>query len=193
MNPDEFDAERFSRWIAYVLRHNPARYGLQPDQHGFVALEAFLDVARRRYPEMSSERLQAVVTTSGTERFHMDGARIRARYGHSIPVDPIGPAIEPPPSLYQGTESARTAAVLSDGLQPYDRRLLHLSGTLDEGYAVARRKTDQPAVVHIDAQAAHQAGVEFYHEGRVYLARHVPAQFLTLAPLGAVPVSHEKS
>jgi len=32
----EFDAERFSRWMAYVLRHNSARYGLQPDRHGYV-------------------------------------------------------------------------------------------------------------------------------------------------------------
>lgn len=51
MIPYEFDAERFSRWMAYVLRHNPARYGLSPDRHGFVDVEEFLRIAQRRYPK----------------------------------------------------------------------------------------------------------------------------------------------
>jgi putative RNA 2'-phosphotransferase len=91
--------------------------------------------------------------------------------------------------LYHGTDTHRTASLAADGLQPADRRWLHLSGTLDEAVIVARRKTDRPSVLQISALEAHRAGVEFYHEARVYLVRHVPAAFVTVVPMPAAPAA----
>jgi putative RNA 2'-phosphotransferase len=180
MIPYEFNAERFSRWMAYVLRHQPDRYGLQPDRHGYVDLEEFLQVAKHRYPAQSPQRLRDLVESSERDRFEVVGGRVRARYGHSIPVEPLGPPVEPPPQLYHGTEATRIEAILASGLQPLDRRMLHLSQTIEEGLAVARRKTDRPAVFRIHAQAAHEAGVAFYRESKVYLVSRIPARFLSL-------------
>jgi len=59
--PYEFDAERFSRWMSYVLRHNPTRYGLQPDRHGYVDLEVFFLIAKRRYPDVAAEQLRTLI------------------------------------------------------------------------------------------------------------------------------------
>ena len=182
--PYEFDAERFSRWMAYVLRHNPARYGLQPDRHGYVDFEEFFLIAKRRYPDVSPERLRSLIE-SGAARFEVVGTRLRARYGHSIPVEPAGPPVEPPARLYHGTDVGRTEAILAEGLTPSDRRMLHLSETVEEAASIVRRKTEQPAVLRILAREAHAAGVTFYREGKVYLASHVPAPFLSLEPLPA--------
>ena len=104
MIPYEFDAERFSRWMAYVLRHNPSRYGLQPDRQGFVVLEEFLRVAARRYPDLAPERLRQLIDGVGSGRFEVSGNRLRARYGHSIAADPPGPPVEPPAQLYHGAD-----------------------------------------------------------------------------------------
>jgi len=183
MVPYEFSAERFSRWMAYVLRHNPDRYGLQPDRHGYVDFEEFLRVARRRYPELTPERVRDLIASSGASRFEVTGGQIRARYGHSIPVEPVGPPVDPPPSLYYGTEASRAEAILTEGLTPVDRRMLHLSGTAEEAVAIARRKTDHPAVVRVLAQEAHRAGIAFYRESTVYLVAHIPAQFLQFEEL----------
>ena len=68
MIPYEFDAERFSRWMSYVLRHNPDRYGLQPDRHGYVDLDELLRIAQRRYPSMTPERLRALTDGAGAAR-----------------------------------------------------------------------------------------------------------------------------
>lgn len=187
--PYEFDAERFSRWIAYVLRHNPTRYGLQADRHGFVGFDEFLRIAQRRYPEVAPERLRELIETAGAARFEILGDRLRARYGHSIPVEPPGPPIEPPARLYHGTEASRADAILAEGLHPADRRLLHLSDAAEEALAIARRKTDRPALLGILAQDAHRAGVRFYREGKVYLVNSIPAQFLSREPVPAPSAS----
>ena len=183
MIPYEFDAERFSRWMSYVLRHNPTRYGLQPDRHGYVDLEAFFLIAKQRYPNVTPEQLRTLIETGGSGRFEVTGSRLRARYGHSILVEPVGTPVEPPARLYHGTDAARTEAIVRDGLVPTDRQMLHLSDTLEEALAIARRKTDQPAVMCILAQQAHRAGIAFYREGKIYLAASLPAAFLSVEPL----------
>jgi len=180
--PYEFDAERFSRWMAYVLRHNPSRYGLQPDRQGFVVLEEFLRVASRRYPDVAPERLRQLVDAAGSGRFEVSDNRLRARYGHSIAVDPPGPPVEPPLRLYHGTDASRVEEILAEGLCPVDRRMVHVSRTAEEALSIARRKTTQPILIAIDAQEAHRQGVAFYAEGNVYLAVAIPPKFLTRQP-----------
>ena len=180
MIPYEFDAERFSRWMSYVLRHNPDRYGLQPDRHGYVDLDAFLLIAQRRYPTLTTERLHTLIAEAGAARFEIAANRVRARYGHSIPVDPPGPPVVPPARLYHGADASRADAILAEGLRPTERRMVHVSRTAEEALSIAQRKTTQPIVIAIDAQTAHRQGVAFYAEGNVYLAAAIPPQFLQL-------------
>ena len=183
MIPYEFSAERFSRWMSYVLRHNPERYGLQPDRHGYVNLEEFLRVAARRYPGLEPDRLLALVEASGESRFEIVGGQVRARYGHSISVEPVGPPVEPPTFLYYGVDAASADTILTDGLKPADRRSLHLSTTREEAWAIAHRKTVTPAVFRILAQEAFRQGVAFFRESGLFLTAHVPAPFLAREPL----------
>lgn len=179
--PYEFDAERFSRWMAYVLRHNPGRYGLLADRHGFVDLHLFEQIARRRYPQVEPQRLRELIANA-SDRFELSENRLRARYGHSIPVDPAGTPITPPAQLYYGLDAAQAEAAVREGLRPGERRLLHLSRQPEEALAVAGRKSPQPVLLRIDAQAAHAAGVAFYQEGSLYLTAAVPAAFLQAQP-----------
>ena len=183
MIPYEFSAERFSRWMSYVLRHNPERYGLQPDRHGYVNLEEFLHIAARRYPDLAPERIRALIEAGGTARFEIALGQVRARYGHSIPVEPVGPPVEPPAFLYYGADAAATDAILADGLKPADRCSLHLSTTLEEALTIAQRKTANPAVFRILAQEAFHKGVAFFRESELFLTARVPAPFLAREPL----------
>jgi len=175
----EFDPERFSRWVAYVLRHNPSRYGLEPDRYGYVDLEAFLRIARRRYAARPLEQLRALLEASA-ERFEMTHSRLRARYGHSIAAEPVGPPVEPPEQLYHGTDAARIESIRAAGLTPIDRRMLHLSDTAEEALHIAQRRSPQPAVWRVLARDAASDGVAFYREHRVYLTEHLPPRFLAL-------------
>ena len=186
MIPYEFSAERFSRWMAYVLRHNPARYGLAPDRHGYVDFEELVRVAARRYPVMDANRLRELVASSDQSRFEVAEGRVRARYGHSIPAEPVGPSVEPPAALYHGTEESRLAAILTGGLHPVERRMVHLSVTAEDAFLMAKRKAERPAIVRVRAHEAHAAGIAFYKEQDLYLAPFIPSSYLDQEPL---PVS----
>jgi putative RNA 2'-phosphotransferase len=183
MIPYEFSAERFSRWMSYVLRHNPERYGLQPDRYGFVDFEEFLQIASRRYPDLGADRIRALIEASGTSRFEIAGERVRARYGHSIAVDPVGPPVEPPEALFFGTDASSADTIAAQGLIPADRRHLHLSTTPEEALTIAQRKTSNPMVFRILAQDAHKTGVAFFRESELFLTARVPPAFLVREPL----------
>ena len=141
--PYEFNAERFSRWVAFVLRHHPERYGLTVDRHGYVSLDGLLHAATRRYPDQPLRGLRELIEEQGRGRFQVNGDQVRARYGHSIPVEPVGEPVIPPPTLYHGTDSDQREGVLAVGLQPVSRRMVHLSETVEEALSVAGRRTDQ--------------------------------------------------
>ena len=185
MIPYEFSAERFSRWMAYVLRHNPERYGLQADPHGYVDFEEFLRAAARRYPALPAEQLRGLIASAGPTRFDVTEGRIRARYGHTFPAAPVGAPADPPAQLYHGADAALAPRLLAEGLAPTDRTMLHLSDTVQDAVAVASKRAEQVAVIRIDARAAQAAGVPFYRESKVYLAPQIPAPFLSLEPLPA--------
>ncbi len=72
----------------------------------------------------------------------------------------------------------RLSVVLAEGLKPLDRQLLHLSDQVQDAWAMIRRKTPHPAVVRIDAARAHEEGVHFYLEQKVYLASSIPPAYL---------------
>ncbi len=171
--------------MSYVLRHNPARYGLQPDRHGYVDLDAFFLIAKRRYPGVEAERLHALIEADHSGRFEVAGRLLRARYGHSIPADPPSAPVEPPQRLYHGTVAEHVKSIRTHGLRPIDRRMIHLSETIDDAVAVARRKTDQPVVFCINARDASAAGILFYQEAKIFLASYIPASFVRLEPLPA--------
>jgi putative RNA 2'-phosphotransferase len=70
--------------------------------------------------------------------------------------------------------------MLRDGLKPRDRQYVHLSLTAEEAESVARRQDPAPALLIVDAQAAHNDGVVFYQSGPLFLAASIPAKFLLL-------------
>ncbi len=183
MIPYEFNAERFSRWMAYVLRHNPSRYGLSPDSHGYVDFAAFLAIARQRYPDLTSEQLRDLIHSQGSaERFEVTDTQLRARYGHSIPVSPSTQPVEPPARLYYGMDAIRVSFILKEGLKPSERQMLHLSEYAEDAWAIIQKKTNQPALLAIDAKRAHAEGLAFYREGKVYLAGPIAPGYLSIAP-----------
>lgn len=177
--PYEFSAERFSRWVSYVLRHNPTRYGLEPDKNGYVDLQAFFAIAKKRYPSVDHDDLKKIIETTGINRFEMTENRLRARYGHSIAIEPAAKPALPPDFLYHGTTREQLDSIPAEGLNPSARRMIHLSESIEDAKRVAQRKTDQPAVICVEARKAHESGIKFYQEGNLYLSQHIPPQFLS--------------
>ena len=78
-----------SKFLSFVLRHQPQEIGIAPDSAGWVAVAELLEKAALAGRAITRAQLDAVVATNDKKRFAIseDGLRIRASQGHSVEVD----------------------------------------------------------------------------------------------------------
>lgn len=172
--------ERISRFLTYLLRHRPKEYPLAFDEEGFVAWSDVVEIVQDRFEEVTEDAVRAVATDSCKKRFELRENRVRATYGHSFPIKLASGPVEPPPQLYYGTARDLAQSILANGLRPRDRQYVHLSASLEEAQSVGQRRDPSPAIIVVDAHGAHAEGVQFFASGPLFLARSVPARFLSL-------------
>ena len=121
--------ERTSRFLAFVLRHEPEAIGLHLDREGWASVEELIACAAAHHHALSPPYITQVVSTNDKQRFALspDGARIRAVQGYSREVDlGLAPAV-PPAVLFHGTSTRFADAIRRAGLKPGNRQHVHLS------------------------------------------------------------------
>jgi putative RNA 2'-phosphotransferase len=173
-----------SKVLAHALRHEPWLYELELDAEGWVPLEdvlAALRASRPAWTGLARSHVEQMLATADKQRYELDGARIRARYGHSLPGRLLRTPAAPPPVLYHGTSPAAAERIAREGLRPMGRQYVHLSADRPMAEQVGRRKAEQPVIVEVAAREAYAAGVAFYDGNpRVWLADVVPPEFMRL-------------
>lgn len=169
---------RLSKFLSYVLRHDPAKYGLQPDKYGFVSITEVLRVLRKRFRNFREGELFDLIPNDPKGRFEVAGRKIRATYGHSYDVIPSALEEAPPEVLYHGTSRGSAEIILREGLRPMDRKYVHLSINADDARAVGSRHDEDPVILRIMASEAALAGIKFYREANVFLVKYVPKEFI---------------
>lgn len=178
MKPDE--AKRVSKFLSYVLRHDPGSIGIALSADGWVAIEELLAGAGRHGTHLTRGQLDEVVQTSDKQRFALseDGLRIRANQGHSVSVDLGYEPAEPPEVLYHGTTGKFLDSIRKHGLQKGSRHHVHLSPNTETAAKVGGRR-GKPVILTIRAQAMHAAGhVLFLTPNEVWLTDAVPPEFI---------------
>ena len=178
--PDSTDA-RASKRLSYVLRHAPHSVGLTLDPHGWVAVTDLLDALAAHGLTLTGLDVARLVAESDKQRFELDETtdRIRARQGHSVPVDLDLPPATPPATLFHGTPARNVPSILTSGLHRGTRHHVHLSPDITTATAVGARRGD-PVILVIDAAGMSAAGHLFYVTSNgVWLTEHVPPRFIT--------------
>jgi putative RNA 2'-phosphotransferase len=176
---DKKKRDKLSKFMSYILRHNPAEFGLTHDFEGFVPLVEFISAVQkeRQWEDINQEVIEQVVRECEKQRYEIVGANIRARYGHSKTNVSYHPSV-PPNILYHGTNSKAISDILRTGVQPMNRQYVHLSETTKFASLAGKRRGELVLVV-VDAQRAHNAGVKFYPAGgEVWLSEAIPPQFI---------------
>jgi putative RNA 2'-phosphotransferase len=171
-----------SKVLAHALRHEPWRYELKLDENGWADIDQVLQTMREERPRWGNlERtdLETLIATSAKKRYEIDGNRIRASYGHSVPGRLARTPAAPPDVLFHGTARRTLAAIADQGLIPMARQYVHLSPTEQVAREVGRRRDSNPVLLRVDAKRAHADGIAFYlGNDVVWLADAVPAQYL---------------
>jgi putative RNA 2'-phosphotransferase len=179
---DNKERTRLSKALTRVLRHQPWLYELELDEHGWTHVEPVLEGLRPErsdWAALTAESLAEVVAMSTQNRFEMDGNRIRALYGHSIPGRIDKTPAQPPEALYHGTPPDIMPIIQADGLKPMSRQYVHMSVQEHIAHEVGKRKASTTMMLVIRALEAYQSGIAFYRGNDfVWLADFVPAQFI---------------
>ena len=125
--------------------------------------------------------IEYIIANSDKTRFEIQGDRVRALYGHTIPMHISKEPIVPPAILYHGTTHKAAQIILKDGLKPMKRQYVHLSVDTDTAVQVGKRRDSDPVIQKIDAAKAHSDGVKFYKgNDKVVLADYIPPEYISM-------------
>jgi putative RNA 2'-phosphotransferase len=177
------DRVKLSKFLSFVLRHDPGTIGLRLDAQGWARIDELIRKASAAGRKFRREDLLDVVATNDKKRFSLseDGLRIRAAQGHSVAVDLGLPPREPPQVLYHGTATRFLDAIWLEGLKPQARQQVHLSTDAATALRVGQRH-GKPIVLQIDAHVMHAHGFKFYFaDNGVWLTDSVPREFLAFS------------
>ena len=171
-----------SKFLSFVLRHDPQAIGLALDREGWAPIDALIAGAKGAGRDLNESLIREIVETSDKRRFAIsdDGLRIRAVQGHSTEAVSIAFAqVMPPEELYHGTAQRFLESILREGLKPGERQYVHLSEDVTTARAVGARY-GEPVVLRIEALRMHTEGFAFYRaENGVWLTGAVPVIYLS--------------
>lgn len=174
-----------SKFLSFVLRHEPQSIGLPLDTEGWASIDALIAAAAKHERTLDRALIEQVVNTSEKKRFALspDGLSIRAVQGHS--TDSVAISFEekvPPVVLYHGTATRFLESIRAQGLLPGARQYVHLSEDVRTATSVGQRY-GKPVVLTIAAGAMHAQGSKFFQaQNGVWLTVNVPPRFLRDLP-----------
>ncbi|WP_251502064.1 RNA 2'-phosphotransferase [Otoolea muris] len=173
--------EELSKEISYALRHAPWEYELEMNEEGWVPVAQLLDALHRagKWSNICEADLNEMIEKSEKKRHELAGGKIRAFYGHSMPMKILKEDKMPPNVLYHGTARRFLGSINENGLLPQSRQYVHLSQDIETAENVGKRHDDKPCILIIDAKTAWNDGIKFYFGNeKVWLADTIPSRYI---------------
>lgn len=171
---------KISKYLSYILRHQPHSIGLKLDPNGWASIEEL--IAKTTDFELTLPVIAYVVETNDKQRFSLNEemTKIRANQGHSLNIDLALTAQRPPDVLYHGTAQRFSENIQQQGLTKQQRHHVHLSQSREVAKSVGSRH-GKPVIFALNTKAMVEDNIAFYRsENNVWLVDNVPAQYLTL-------------
>lgn len=173
--------EELSKEISYALRHAPWEYELEMNEEGWVPVEQLLDALHRteKWSSICEADLNEMIEKSEKKRHEFADGKIRAFYGHSMPMKILKEEKMPLNVLYHGTARRFLESIIKNGLLPQSRQYVHLSQDIETAENVGKRHDDKPCILIIDAKTAWNDGVKIYFGNeKVWLADAIPSRYI---------------
>ncbi|PCS03381.1 hypothetical protein RU86_GL001815 [Lactococcus piscium] len=170
-----------SKAASYALRHAPWEYELELDENGWVPIDQLLQAFHKasEWQNVEFNDLKVMIDKSEKKRHEIKEDRIRALYGHSVPMKIVKEEAIPAKFLYHGTAHNFLSEIEKNGLSPMSRQYVHLSEDIGTANLIGKRKEKKPIILVIDTVSAREKGIKFYlGNENVWLADGIPSEFI---------------
>ena len=162
--------------LAFLLRHDKEAF-----DNGLIDENGWRNVSELvKEQGYTRQMLDEITDTNDKKRyeFNLDKSKIRARQGHSIPVDVDLKEVIPPPVLYHGTATRFLDSIYEKGIISGSRLYVHLSSNEETATKVGMRH-GTPYILKVDTEKMHEDGYKFYiSNNNVWLTKEVPTKYL---------------
>ncbi|WP_338803920.1 RNA 2'-phosphotransferase [Xenorhabdus griffiniae] len=179
---DQVDT-KISKFLSYVLRHQPESIGLVLDSEGWADIGTLIKCAANHGKRLNYAIIEKIVDTNDKKRFaiSVDQKRIRAVQGHSTQkVDIRYQEKTPPEILYHGTATRFLDSIFKQGLMAGTRHYVHLSAEKSTAIKVGQRH-GKVIILKIDTQLMYEQGFKFYQaDNGVWLTKTVPVKYISV-------------
>ncbi|MFZ2088431.1 MAG: RNA 2'-phosphotransferase [Desulfobaccales bacterium] len=174
--------EDLAKVLTYLLCHRPDEFGVLLDPEGFVPVKQLLQALAGEpgWGHVRRHHLEQLAGLPHPPLFEMAEDRIRGLIPG--PAHLRQPGEDPLALLYMAITPKAHERVFEAGLKaPLGQELL-LARTRDAALKLGRRRSPEPVLVTVLAQAAAREGVYFQGYGEAYfLASEIPRKFLQMA------------
>ena len=162
--------------LAFLLRHDKNAFDA-----GLIDSNGWRNVSELvKEHGYTKQILEEIIDTNDKKRyeFNLDKSKIRARQGHSIPVDVDLKETVPPPVLYHGTATRFLDSIYEKGIVSGSRLYVHLSSNEETAKKVGMRH-GIPYILKVDTEKMHEDGYKFYiSNNMVWLTEKVPTKYI---------------
>lgn len=174
--------KELSKYLSYLLRHNPKDANLNMDKNGWVSVQELITNTCNfgKTKRFTLEILEYIVSNDNKCRykFNEDKTKIRANQGHSINIDLELKEVVPEGNLYHGTATRFVDSIMKYGIKSQNRQYVHLSSDIEKALEVGKRHGD-PIVLEIDVEKMVNDGIKFYlSENDVWLTEYVDNKYI---------------
>jgi len=194
MNDRELNS--LGRIIAGVLRHFPDKLGVMIDGHGWVDISEFVEaigISRSGFHWLRNHHIEAIALTDPKGRYQIDGGMVRATYGHTIDVNLDDLPLADIDEFFYPVTEEEIDIILEGGLNPIDRKNVHLSGSIEKALEAGKVRTEEPLILKIDGAKAKKDGIKIYHAGKdVYITDRIDAKYISKVDESEKKQSEEK-
>lgn len=162
--------------LAFLLRHDEDAFnkGLI-DEHGWRQVSELI-----KNHGYTKNMLDEIVETNNKQRYEYDEhkTRIRARQGHSIPVEVELTEVTDVKALWHGTSDRFFDSIMREGLKPQTRLYVHLSKDQETAEIVGKRHGGKLRIIKIDVEQMINDGEKIWISNNgVYLAKKVEPKY----------------
>lgn len=171
------NVSKISKYMSFLLRHNPGEENLSMDRYGWVSTKKLIYAL-----DISMEDLDKIVETNSKKRFELskNKAKIRACQGHSVDILLGLSPVEPPEFLYHGTSEENKMGIITEGISKMKRNHVHLSPDTETALEVGKRH-GEPIVLTIRTKEMYEDGIKFYcSKNGVWLTEFVAPRYIQL-------------